>query len=146
MFWINQNTLGDSCYTVDRAWETSHIYLPTIWNINGMVHFINMNNKVNVYVDRNNASNILFKKNYIHLKLYQLAPVSPTRRKIFRTLRVECSCTRPTQLEFVSERTFMLVGEASSGLDCSRGMYKRSITVIHLHDNTMVSQVLQLAF
>ena len=33
---------------VDRAWETSHIYLTTIWNINGMVHFIYTNNKFNV--------------------------------------------------------------------------------------------------
>ena len=48
--------------TVYRAWETSHINLTTIRNINGMAHFINPNNTFNVYVDRNNASNILFTK------------------------------------------------------------------------------------
>ena len=57
--------------TVDRAWETSHIYLTTIWNINGVVQFVNTNNKCNVYVDRNNASNIRFTKslNYNNFKL-----------------------------------------------------------------------------
>ena len=48
--------------TIDSAWETSHIYLTIIQNINGTVHFINTNNKLNVCVDRNNASNILFAK------------------------------------------------------------------------------------
>ena len=38
--------------TVDCAWETSPIYLTTIWNINGMVHIINMNNIFNVYVEK----------------------------------------------------------------------------------------------
>ena len=37
-------------------------YLATIWNINGMVHFINTNNIFNAYVERNNESNILFTK------------------------------------------------------------------------------------
>ena len=48
--------------TFDRAWETSLIYLSIIWNINGIVQFINTNNKLNVFVDRNNASNTLFTK------------------------------------------------------------------------------------
>ena len=48
--------------TVGRAWETAYIYLNTIWNINGMVQLINTNNTFNVYVDRNNVSNILLKK------------------------------------------------------------------------------------
>ena len=33
--------------TIDRAWETSHTYLTTIPNINGMVYFINANNTFN---------------------------------------------------------------------------------------------------
>ena len=36
------------------------IYLTTIWNIDGMVHFINTDNTFNLYVDRNNISNIPF--------------------------------------------------------------------------------------
>ena len=48
--------------TVDRAWETSHIYLTATWNINGMIQFVNINNELTVYVERNNASNILFTK------------------------------------------------------------------------------------
>ena len=48
--------------TVNRAWETSHIYLTTIWSISGVVYFINTNNECNVYVDRTNASTIRFTK------------------------------------------------------------------------------------
>ena len=48
--------------TVDRAWETSHIYLTVIRNIIGMVHFIDTNSKFKVYVDRSNASNTFFTK------------------------------------------------------------------------------------
>ena len=56
--------------TVDRAWETSRIYLNTVRTINGMVHFINTNNAFNVYVDRNKASNILL------MKIVTTSPVS----------------------------------------------------------------------
>ena len=48
--------------TVDRARETSHNYLTTMWNINGMVHFINTNNKFNISVDKNNATKIIVTK------------------------------------------------------------------------------------
>ena len=50
--------------TVDHARETSHIYLTTMRNINGMVYFINTNYEFNVYVDRNNASITLLSKSY----------------------------------------------------------------------------------
>ena len=56
------NVLTGLVVTIDRAMEASHIYLTTIWNINGMVHFINTNNTFNVYVDRNNVSNIILTK------------------------------------------------------------------------------------
>ena len=53
-------THGASCFS--RPCLGNFIYLPnyTMWNINGMVQFLNTNNKLNVYVDRNIAFDILF--------------------------------------------------------------------------------------
>ena len=49
--------------TVDRVWRTSHIYLTTSLEYQWyMVHFINTNGIFDVYVDRNNESNMLFTK------------------------------------------------------------------------------------
>ena len=58
------NTRGRSKKNLptDRAWGISHICLTTAWTINGMVRFINTNDELNVYVDRNNATNTLFTK------------------------------------------------------------------------------------
>ena len=55
--------------TVDRAWKMSHIYLTIIWTVVNVVYFINTNNKVHVFVDRNNTSNIYFHKKLFYLKI-----------------------------------------------------------------------------
>ena len=48
--------------TVDRACETSHLFLIIIWNIIGIVPFISTN-KFNVYIDIDKAYiSILFTK------------------------------------------------------------------------------------
>ena len=61
--------LTEQVVTVDHAWETSYIYPAIVWNVIGMVHFINTNDKFNVCVDRDNASKILFTKSNFNQKL-----------------------------------------------------------------------------
>ena len=60
---VRYNPLAEPV-TVEHAWETLHICL--MWNIMDVMHFINVNNKLNLHVAINNASGIIFTKGYVN--------------------------------------------------------------------------------